>query len=169
MFERFLLAINDSPGREVAIDFSGALARRCAASVHVLLVNERLVGGHGLTLLTQAEATELITSAVGQLRAAGVTTSGSVRVADHRNVPACIVEAARERAADAVVLGSQRHRRLGRLFSPRVRERTTRLTPLPVLTAPSPLTIGRRAARGRLTMDDMVTRQVPFDLLDLPQ
>jgi len=32
-----------------------------------------------------------------------------------------------------------RHRRLGRLFSAQVRERTTRLTALPVLTAPSPL------------------------------
>jgi hypothetical protein len=30
---------------------------------------------------------------------------------------------------------------LGRLFSPQVRERTTRLTALPVLTAPSPLKV----------------------------
>jgi len=34
-----------------------------------------------------------------------------------------------------------RHRRLGRLFSAQVRERTTRLTALPVLTAPSPLKV----------------------------
>ena len=49
--------------------------------------------------------------------------------------------AALERSADAVVLGSTRNRRLGRLFSAQVRERTTRLTSLPVLTAPSPLRI----------------------------
>ena len=46
-----------------------------------------------------------------------------------------------ERSADAIVLGSTRSRRLGRLFSPQVRERTTRLTALPVLTAPSPLQV----------------------------
>jgi nucleotide-binding universal stress UspA family protein len=166
MFERFLLAINDSPGSEVAIDFSGALARSSAASVHVLLVNEYLVGGRGLTLLTTAEATDLITAAVDQLRAAGVSASGTVRTATYREVAACIVEVARECEADAVVLGSHRHRRLGRVFSPRVRERTTRLTPLPVLTAPSPLNLAKRAA---LTMDDMVRRQVEHDLMDLPQ
>ena len=46
-----------------------------------------------------------------------------------------------EKSADAIVLGSTRNRRLGRLFSGQVRERTTRLTALPVLTAPAPLKV----------------------------
>ena len=45
MFERILLAIDDSPAGEMATLFAGALARRTGASVHVLHVNERLVGG----------------------------------------------------------------------------------------------------------------------------
>ena len=43
--------------------------------------------------------------------------------------------------ADAIVFGSNRSRHLGRLFSPQVRERTTRLTSLPILTAPAPLRV----------------------------
>ncbi|HXN59198.1 MAG TPA: hypothetical protein VN886_01985, partial [Acidimicrobiales bacterium] len=61
---------------------------------------------------------------------------------------------ARERAAGAIVLGSTRNRRLRRLFSAQVRERTTRLTSLPVLTAPAPLRVtplgGSDTWEGRL-------------------
>ena len=54
MFERILLALDDSPAGEVATAFAGALAQRAgtAASVHVLHVNEGLVGGHGLTYVS---------------------------------------------------------------------------------------------------------------------
>ena len=69
------------------------------------------------------------------------TRRGSVCVSAYRGVPERIATTALERSADAIVLGSTRHRRLGRLFSPQVRERTTRLTALPVLTAPSPLKV----------------------------
>ena len=74
-----------------------------------------------------------------QLGQAGVRADGSSCVASYRQVPTCIAEAALAHGADAIVLGSRRQRRLGRLFSPQVRERTTRLSLLPVLTAPSPL------------------------------
>jgi nucleotide-binding universal stress UspA family protein len=141
MFDRLLLAIDDSPAGDVAALFAAALARRSRASVHVLHVNERLVGGNGLTLRSRAESTALVSDAVQQLVDAGVRTSGSVRVSSYRKVPERIVSAALERSADAIVLGSTRNRRLGRLFSARVRERTTRLTALPVLTAPAPLKV----------------------------
>ena len=84
-----------------------------------------------------------MTSAVSQLVDAGVRAGGSVSVASYRHVADRIVATARERAAGAIVLGSNRNRKLGRLFSTRVRERTTRLTSLPVLTAPAPLTVTR--------------------------
>jgi nucleotide-binding universal stress UspA family protein len=141
MFDRLLLALDDSPAGEVATLFAAALARRSGAGVHVLHVNERLVGGQGVTLRSRTESTALVTGAVQQLAEAGVRASGSVRVSSYRNVPERIVSAAFERSADAIVLGSTRNRRLGRLFSARVRERTTRLTALPVLTAPAPLKV----------------------------
>jgi nucleotide-binding universal stress UspA family protein len=141
MFDRILLALDDSPAGEVAAVFGTALAQRAGAAVHVLHVNERLVGGRGVTLRTREEGTALVSDVVEQLAEAGIRAGGTVRVAPYRAVPAHIVAVAQEREADAIVLGSHRHRRLGRLFSAQVRERTTRLTSLPVLVAPSPLRV----------------------------
>ena len=141
MFDRLLLALDDSPAGEVATLFAAALARRTDATVHVLHVNERLVGGNGVTLRSRRESTDLVMDGVRQLAEAGVRAAGSVRVSSYRGVPQQIVTAALHRSADTIVLGSTRNRRLGRLFSAQVRERTTRLTALPVLTAPAPLQV----------------------------
>jgi Universal stress protein family len=77
--------------------------------------------------------------------------------------PARIVAAAYERSADAIVLGSNRNRRLARLFSTRVRERTTRLSSLPVLTAPSPLQVTTvdGAANGVIGVDQALDSLLP--------
>jgi nucleotide-binding universal stress UspA family protein len=157
MFTRLLLAIDDSPGSEVATAFATALAQHHAASVHVFHVNEHLVGGRGLTLHTRAEATDLLTGAVEQLRAAGVAASGSSVAASYREVAGCIAAAARDRSVDAIVLGSQRRRRLGRLISPNVRARTTRLSALPVITAPSPLDLARSSG---VTLEEMARQHI---------
>ena len=129
MFDRILLGprrLARRRGRDRASPT--ALARRSGATVHVLHVNERLVGGNGLTLRSKQEATDLVTAAVRQLADAGVR-AGRVGARARRTgaVPARIVAVAQERSADAIVLGSNRNRRLARLFSARVRERTTRL------------------------------------------
>jgi nucleotide-binding universal stress UspA family protein len=141
MFHRILLAVDDSPASEVATAFATAFAHSSGASVHVVYINERMVGGQGLTLDTRPEATELVARAVRQLTEGGVRASGSSSVASHRQVPARLADEARARQVDAIVLGSHRPRSLGRLFSPKVRQRVTRLTSLPVLTAPSPLKV----------------------------
>jgi nucleotide-binding universal stress UspA family protein len=141
MFDRLLFAFDDSPAGDVAALFCAALARRAGATVHVLHVNERLVGGNGTTLRSRQESKDLVTAAVRQLADAGVRAGGSVCVASYRGVPQRIAATALDRSANAIVLGSTRNRGLGRLFSARVRERTTRLTALPVLIAPSPLQV----------------------------
>jgi nucleotide-binding universal stress UspA family protein len=148
MFDRILLALDDSPAGEVATVFAAALARRTGATVHVLHVNERLVGGNGVTLRSRTEAIDLVTGAVRQLAETGVRAGGSVHFSSYRGVPDRIAAVARERSADAIVLGSNRSRSLSRLFSARVRERTTRLTTLPVLTAPSPLRVTAPGGAG---------------------
>ena len=43
MFERLLVAIDNSPGSDVALSFAVALAKQSGASVHVLHVNEHVV------------------------------------------------------------------------------------------------------------------------------
>ena len=142
MFDRLLLALDDSPAGEVATLFAAALARRTGATVHVLHVNERLVGGNGVTLRTRQESTDLVSAAVRQLAEAGVRAGGSVRrprtgVSRSGSWPTVL-----ERSADAIVLGSTRNRRLGRVFSPPGPGAIRRAaTALPVLTAPSPLKV----------------------------
>ncbi len=165
MFEKLLLAIDASAAGEVATDFAAAYARRCSASVHVLHVNEHQIAGNGLTLLSKEEATALIGAALLQLREAGVRAGGSVQVAHYREVATRIAEAAQCRGVDAIVLGSQRHRGLARLFSARVRDRTTRLSSLPVLTAPSPLNLEHRA---HLRMDEWANAKFDSDWVRFP-
>jgi nucleotide-binding universal stress UspA family protein len=157
MFTRLLLAIDDSPGSEVATAFATALARHHGSSVHVFHVNEYLVGGRGVTLRTQAQAKDLLTGIVYELRSAGITATGSSLRATYREVPNRIVATAQERGSDVIVLGSEPHRRLGRLFSPHVRARTIRLTSLPVVTAPAPLDV---AGATRLTVEDVARHQL---------
>jgi len=139
MFQRILLAIDDSPGSEMATAFAGALATRDGGSVHVFHVTEHLVSGWGTTWHKRDNAMELVTTTVEQLADVGVWADGSSSVAASRRVANRIAETALARGCDAIVLGSQRQRRFGRIFSRRVRERTTLLSLLPVLIAPSPL------------------------------
>jgi nucleotide-binding universal stress UspA family protein len=143
MFTRILLAIDDSDASEVAISFATAKARQASASVRVVHVNEYLVGGRGLTVVTQAEAIELLERAVGTLRGAGIPTEGSLYLTSCFGVEARIANAAHDWSADVIVLGSRRRRHWRRLAGPGMRERVIGLTSLPVLTAPAPLAVQR--------------------------
>jgi nucleotide-binding universal stress UspA family protein len=147
MFERLLVAIDDSASNPVTLSFATALSQRQGASVHVLHVNQFQVGGRGITELTETEASCLVEGAVRGLNDEGVETSGSLARATCFNVAGVIVDVARAHDCDAIVLGSARRRRFGRLFGQGIRERTTALTPVPILTAPAPLRVptGRRS------------------------
>jgi|HubBroStandDraft_3_1064219.scaffolds.fasta_scaffold838168_1 nucleotide-binding universal stress UspA family protein len=144
MFHRFLLAIDETTAGELGVSFATALARQNGASVHVFHANEFLLGGRGVTIETRDEAARIVDSAVDQLRGAGIKASGECALANCMTLAPRIADAAARSGADVIVFGSHRHRRLPRLFGRGVRERVTKLTPLPVLTAPSPLRLGRR-------------------------
>jgi nucleotide-binding universal stress UspA family protein len=144
MFQRFLLAIDETTAGELSVSFASALARENGASVHVFHANEFLLGGRGVTVETQEEAAHVVDGAVDQLRAAGVEATGECALANCFTLAPRISDAAALAGADAIVMGSHRHRRFVRLFGRGIRERVTRITPLPVLTAPSPLKLGRR-------------------------
>jgi len=155
MFERFLLAIDETTAGEVGISFATALAHRHGASVHVFHANEFIIGGRGVTAETHAEANRLVENAVDQLRAAGIEANGESVLANCFTLAPRIAEAASRVGADAILFGSHRHRWLTRFFGKGVRERVTRITPLPVLTAPSPLKI-----RGRRNGPDAEVRRL---------
>jgi nucleotide-binding universal stress UspA family protein len=157
MFNRVLLAIDDSDSSEVALSFATAVALQSSGAVRVVHVNEYLVGGRGFTIETQAEAISRLEGAVATLRAAGIPTEGSLYLTSCFGVDARIVNAAHEWSADVIVLGSRRRRRFARLGGKGMRERVTSLTALPVLTAPAPLEVasGNLSAAGGLSTDQL--------------
>jgi nucleotide-binding universal stress UspA family protein len=149
MFQRILVAVGDDEQSAVTLSFVTALARQHDAHVQVLHVNELVVGGRGIPLRTDDEATSIVVDAMHHLRQEGIVADGSVRRARYRKVPHRIASVAEECSADVIVLGSTRRRRFGRLVSTQVRERTTRLTTLPVVVAPAPLALSPHRSAGR--------------------
>ncbi len=143
MFERILLAIDETPAGEMAVSFATALARGNGSSVHVVHVNLVLLGGRGVTLETYEQAGRVQATAVDHLHAAGVEATGEAFAATSFALATRIARVAAAVDADVVVLGSHRRRRLGRMASRGVRERLSRATSLPVVTAPPPLKLGR--------------------------
>jgi nucleotide-binding universal stress UspA family protein len=156
MFQRLLVAIDGAESSDITLSFASAIAQQNGAVVHVLYVNEYVVGSRGVPVHTNAEATELLTGAVGLLRAKGIRVTGSARRAPYRHVARHIVSSAEDFSADAIVVGTRRRRRLGRLFSSHVRENIIRLSSLPVIAAPAPLDL---PADGRLVMAEMLDEE----------
>lgn len=145
MFQRILLAVDSGDTGSVASSFTVALARSCGARVHVVHVNEYLIGGRGLTNESPAEAAGMVADAMKEMHDAGVPATGVTYRTTHFDVAPAIADVAEEWRADVVVVGSRR-RRLGASLRQAMREKIARQTPLPVLTAPAPL---RVAARDR--------------------
>ena len=189
MFERILLAIDETAAGDVAVSFATAMALGGGSSgrgfdrpdfdgpalhgratgssatgrVHVVHANLVLVGGRGVTIETRDQAAGIVTGAVGQLQAAGVEATGEVFTATMFDIASRIVRASEHFGADCLVLGSQRRRRLSRLTGRGVRERLVRATALPVVTAPAPLKVGRkRKGAGEITR--LARASAPADL-----
>jgi nucleotide-binding universal stress UspA family protein len=139
MFERLLVAIDDSEQTEVTLSFAGSVAGQHGSSVRLCFVNAFQAGSRGVPLLSDDEATELVIAAIRELRTQGVSASGCVHRAQYRRVADRIGSEAGSMGADAIVIGSPRPRRLGSLLTSGVATRIARLTPLPVLMAPAPL------------------------------
>jgi nucleotide-binding universal stress UspA family protein len=148
MFQRLLLAIDDSPSGQTAVSFASGLAAQSGAAVRVLHVNRYQAGGRGLTVETGEEAAQITADAVMDLLLAGVDASGLACVTTCFGVADRIAAEALGWRADAIVVGSRRCRGLRRFTGRGVREALTRLSALPVLVAPGPLHVSRlRPAR----------------------
>jgi nucleotide-binding universal stress UspA family protein len=150
MFHRVLLAVDGSESGDVAVDFASAMARDLGASVRVVHVNERIVGGRGVAYESESEAMEIVERAVAALRRAGVRSDGVHYLANCFTVGERIADEAANWGADAIVFGSKRRRRWSRLRGAGLRERVTALTGLPVLTAPAPLKVARKVQGASL-------------------
>ena len=150
MFNRIVLATDGTASGDAAVSFTLALVRESGASVRVVHVNERLVGGRGVASETELEAMDIVDRAVARLRWAGANADGVHHLANCFRVCEVIAEAAHSWGADVIVFGSRRHRRFPRLAGRGIRERVTALTGLPALTSPPPLRVAQDLRREQL-------------------
>jgi nucleotide-binding universal stress UspA family protein len=148
MFQRIVLAVDGDDATAVATSFTVGLARSNNAAVHVLHVQEYLLGGRGHTVLSQREAEDLVLGVLGELWAAQVDATASIVRATVQHAASAIADTALAQAADVIVMGRQSRRRLPRLGRG-LRARVSDCTEVPVVVAPPPLApIGRPVRSG---------------------
>ena len=117
-------------------------AEASKADVRVLHLRELPKWARVPPLETAAEAEQLVAEAVLSLRRVGVGAEGRARPGREDEVAVRIVEESMFWECDAIVLGSRRLRGFERLSGRGVRERVLRLSALPVLVAPTPVSNG---------------------------
>ena len=139
MWDRLLLAIDQFESGQTALKAAERLALTADAEVRVIHVRELSRWARVLPLETPAEADSLVDEAVFSLRLAGVGAEGRACSLPDDQVPRRIVEESLCWICDAIVLGSRRLHGVSRLSGRGVRDRVLRLSPLPVIVAPTPL------------------------------
>lgn len=138
MWNRLLLAIDQFGSGQCALEFTEQLVTATGNDVRVFHVRELAANARVLPLESLAEAEALVDEAVLRLRMAGVGAEGRSCSAREDFVARKIVEESVQWCCDAIVLGSRRLRGINRLSGRGVRERLLRMSPLPIITAPTP-------------------------------
>jgi nucleotide-binding universal stress UspA family protein len=158
MFERILVAVDGSPYSRQAIPIATELAKRFAGDVFALHVFEReLSRAAAFPVETPDEATSVITEAVKAFRDAGVNATGEVRHALTGHAAKQIVEAAKEKGSDLIVMGSRGLSDIGGLLLGSVTHKVMQLAHIPVLVVRAPESaaekekVGAAAARAGTT------------------
>jgi nucleotide-binding universal stress UspA family protein len=138
VWKRLQLAIDQFESGQVALRFVADVASANDATVRVLHLRELSRMARVMPLQTPDEAEDLVREAVHSLQLLGVAAEGRSCSVLEDHVAQRIVKEAALWECDAIALGSRRLRGIGRLSGRGVRERTLRLSPLPVLVAPTP-------------------------------
>lgn len=142
MWDRLLFAIDQYESGQTALEFTAGLAAATGTDVRVIHVRELSRLARVPPLESPDEADSLVEQAVFSLRLAGVGAEGRACSLPDDQVARRIVEESLYWVCDAVVLGTRRLRGVGRLSGRGVRDRILRLSPLPVIAAPTPLSNG---------------------------
>jgi len=131
-----LFAVDQFESGQTALGFVAGVASANDASVSVLHIREL---SRAIPLETPAEAEDLVRDVVCSLQSLGVAAEGRSSSVHQDHVARRIVKEASLWECQAIVLGSRRLQGISRLSGRGVRERVLRLSPLPVLVAPSAL------------------------------
>lgn len=126
-FRRMLVAVDESPGAEGAVDLVAEWVGGPGADVRFLQVSEA-----GRRRGCPEADLGPVAARRSHLLVVGARTLG----ARNRQLVHGIAEAARQFGADVIVLGFDRPRLAGHRLAPSLREQIMRATDLPVLVAP---------------------------------
>jgi nucleotide-binding universal stress UspA family protein len=137
VWDRLLCAIDQFESGQSALDLAAGLAATNDASVRVFHIRELSRMARVMPLETPADAEGLVRDAVRSMGTFGVAAEGRFGSALEDHVARRIAEEAIYWDCQAIVLGSRRVRGIARLSGRGVRERTLRLSTLPVLVAPA--------------------------------
>lgn len=138
MFDRILLAIDDSVSSKRATTAAANLAKIAGSEVIVYHGRERevVVGGRSggvYDLETPSEALKLVDEAVATLKDAGVSARGEARNAMIGRVAREIVEAAKAEDAELIVMGTRGISDWEGLFVGSVAHRVLHIADVPVM------------------------------------
>jgi nucleotide-binding universal stress UspA family protein len=142
MYERILVAINATPAEEnrSALARTEQIGRLTGATVYVLhfarahIVPGDIIAGSHFGVLSadddvEAVDRQAVQRLVDSLAAAGIDAHGEMLSATEHDMAEVILQRARERNIDLIVLGHQHHRGAGNLFQSSVAERIIRQHP----------------------------------------
>ena len=137
MFEKVLVAIDDSPHSAKALGAAQELARLSGAEVRVVHVREIALaaGARGVPLPSggRDKAAKLVDDAVAELTSAGLNATGAVRAAVAGHVARELLEEASEWGASVMVLASRGLSDLAGLVVGSTTHKVLHLGNLPVL------------------------------------
>ncbi|MET7861400.1 universal stress protein [Streptomyces sp. NPDC005318] len=137
MFHTILVAVDPSPARHSAIRMTADMARLTGAKVHVIHIAATMVAWDTVVPVEeQSEAEEVLREALATLREEGAAAQGDVISAVTGQIPAAILQTAREQQADLLVLSPHHRGAFAAFFNPRVSDAVTHASHLAVLLAP---------------------------------
>jgi nucleotide-binding universal stress UspA family protein len=143
MYQRILVPVDNSPPSRRALEEAIAMARLTGATVRVLHVLDELVFPVGFATNAsyaadvlprlRSDSARLLEEAGSQVAAAGVPVETSLDEGFARRTSDVILDAARDWAADLIVIGTHGRRGPSRLFMGSDAEQVVRAAAVPVL------------------------------------
>lgn len=138
MFDKVVVAIDDSEHASAVIDAATEIALKSNSEVHVLHVLEvGFVGRAGAVNLEDSDAThQRVDDAVASMKAKGINVDGTVVAAMHPDVAAVINDQAVKTGATAIVTGTRGLSQIGGLMVGSTTHKLLHLVRIPVLVIP---------------------------------
>jgi nucleotide-binding universal stress UspA family protein len=134
MFNHILVAVDGSAHSNSTLATATEVAKKFEAEVTVVHFIEHEVGRSSVYRLESVdEAKKIVAAAVKKLTAAGIKTSSQVNDVAHGHAAKAIVDIARERSVNLIVIGSRGHSEIEGLLLGSVTHKVIQLAHIPVL------------------------------------